>query len=375
MAEPRPVVLIFRKRILPWSETFIGAQARALTRYRPVLAGYHRDPGGAAYVSGMPQLLLDEQSRFAPLEKLLLKKRGRVPRRWLRALAAERPTLLHAHFGSSTAPGRHLAHALGIPLVVTYHGMDITVRPRSAAGVAARRKALAAADLVIAVSEFIAGKVREAGCPPEKVVVHFIGVDTRFFTPGSGPRSPTHVLFVGRLAAKKGVIHLLRAMRDVRAVVPGAELVIAGDGDLRRSLEREAMAAGVPARFLGVRSPAQVRELMRSAAVLAGPSIADERGNSEGLPMVFVEAQACGLPVVVSRSGGSAEGVVAGETGFVFEPGDEAALARHLITVLADPARRARMGEAARAHAAANFDLAGQTAKLETIYDQVRARR
>jgi hypothetical protein len=121
MAGPRPVVLIFRKRILPWSETFIGAQARALTRYRPVLAGYHRDPGGAAYVSGIPQLLLDELSRFAPLEKLLLKKRGRVPRRWLRALAAERPTLLHAHFWSSTAPGRHLP-ALGSCGDVPRHG-------------------------------------------------------------------------------------------------------------------------------------------------------------------------------------------------------------------------------------------------------------
>lgn len=374
MSTERPAVLVFRKRILPWSETFIAAQAGSLVRYRPVLAGYHRVPGGAAYVQELPLVLLDEHSRIPGLEKLLLKQRGRVPRRWLRALAAERPTLLHAHFGSSALPARHLARALGIPLVLTYHGMDITVRPRSPSGVQGRLRAFAAADLVIAVSEFIADRVREAGCPPEKVVVHFIGVDTTRFTPGTGPRSPAQVLFVGRLVTKKGVVHLIRAMREVRRQIPAAELVIAGDGELRRALAQEAATLRVPARFLGVQTPAQVRELMRGAAVLAGPSIADERGNAEGLPMVFVEAQACGLPVVVSRSGGSAEGVVHGATGFVFEPGDEEALAGHLVSVLADPGLRARLGEAARAHAVLNFDLARQTARLEALYDQVRAR-
>ena len=84
----RRSAIIFRKRILPWSETFIAAQSGAMTRHAPVLVGYSRDPSGAAYLVGRPQLLLDEHSLFPALEKFLLKSAGRAPRRWLRAIAA-----------------------------------------------------------------------------------------------------------------------------------------------------------------------------------------------------------------------------------------------------------------------------------------------
>jgi glycosyltransferase involved in cell wall biosynthesis len=345
-----------------------------MTRYAPVLVGYSRDPSGAAYIVGRPQLLLDEHSVFPALEKLLLKSAGRAPRRWLRAIAETKPAVLHAHFGSSALPASRIARALGIPLVVTYHGMDITVRAKTEAEAARRRAAFAAADRVIAVSDFIRRALLEAGCPDGKITLHFIGVDTTKFTPGTMPRSATEVLFVGRLVAKKGVGHLVRAMAEVRRTVPAAELVIAGDGPLREGLAREAAQLGVPARFLGVQTPEQVQQLMRCAAVLAGPSIADDRGNAEGLPITFLEAQASGLPLIVSTSGGTGEGVRHGETGFLFDPGDEAALAAHLRTLLGDAGLRARMSVAARAHMEANFDLARQTAKLEGIYDDVRTR-
>lgn len=374
MSAPRPSALIFRKRILPWSETFIGAQAGAMTRYAPVLAGYHRDPSGAALVAGMPCVLLDEHSAFPAAEKFLLKQFDRLPPRWGRAIAAQAPRVVHAHFGSSVVPGRLVARALRVPLVVTYHGMDITVRAGSVAELARRAAAFGAASRVIAVSEYIAGMLRAAGCAPEKVVVHYIGVDTTHFSAGTALRAPHRVLFVGRLVAKKGVIHLVRAMRDVQRAVPEAELVVAGDGDLRASLEREASAIGITATFLGVRTPEQVRDLMRTATVVAGPSIVDARGNNEGLGMVFIEAQACGTPVVVSTSGGASEGVVHGETGLHFAPGDETALAEHLVALLRDPERRARMGAAARRHVEARFDLRTQTARLEDIYDAVTVR-
>lgn len=374
MTGKRPAVLVFRKRILPWSETFIAAQAGAMTRYAPVLAGYHREPSGEALVGDMPRLLLDAHSPVPPLAKFMLKQFGRLPTRWLRAIRAYRPVLVHAHFGSSVVPGRLIARALDVPLVVTYHGMDITVRAGSGAELARRREAFAAATTVIAVSEYIARRVREAGCPPEKVVVHYIGVDTAYFSPGTEQRSDTRVLFVGRLVAKKGVVHLVRAMREVQRAVPEAELVIAGDGDLRAGLEQAAREAGIRATCLGVQTPEQVRALMRGAAVVAGPSIVDARGNDEGLGLVFIEAQACGTPVVVSTSGGAGEGVVDGETGLLFAPGDEAALAQHLITLLGDKGTRERMGAAARAHVEERFDLRKQTSELEHIFDAARKR-
>ena len=374
-APGRPVALIFRKRVLPWSETFIASQAGAMSRYSPVLIGYSRDPSGSAYLAGRPQLLLSEHSAFPAVDKLLLKSAGRPPRRWLRAIVATKPTVLHAHFGSSALPSSTLAQALGIPLVVTYHGMDITVAAKNEAEVERRKRAFAAADRVIAVSGFIADALRRAGCPDDKITLHFIGVDTDRFTPGSAPRSETDVLFVGRLVEKKGVKHLIRAMQEVRRTMPSPRLVIAGDGPLRSSLEQLARDSDVPATFLGVQTPAQVIELMRHATVLCGPSIADTRGNAEGLPITFLEAQSCGLPVIASTSGGTGEGIVHGETGLLFTPGDERALATHLRALLQDQALRRSMSIAARAHIERSFDLRSQTAKLESIYDQVRASR
>ncbi len=371
----RPTAIVFRKRILPWSETFIAAQTGAMTRYAPVLVGYSRDPGGAAYLVGRPQLLLEDHSAFPALEKLLLKSAGRAPRRWLKAIAATNPVILHAHFGSSALPASRIARALGVPLVVTYHGMDITVAARTEAERERRRRAFAAADRVIAVSDFIAAALRSAGCPEGKITRHYIGVDTARFTPGDEARSEGEVLFVGRLVEKKGVIHLVRAMAEVRRTLPGASLIVAGDGPLRAPLEAECTRLGVPARFLGVQTPEQVQALMRRAAVLAGPSIADSRGNAEGLPITFLEAQACGLPLVVSTSGGTGEGVLHGTTGLLFDPGDEGALAAHLTTLLGDASRRASMGDAARRHILARFDLARQTSALESLYDEVRRAR
>jgi glucosyltransferase len=251
--------------------------------------------------------------------------------------------------------------------------MDITKRATSASHARRRQLAFEAADRVIGVSRFIVDALLAAGCPEHKVRLHYIGVDTTRFAPGTEPRSPTEVLFVGRLVDKKGVIHLLRAMSQVRAALPGAELTIAGDGRLRATLEDEARRLGVPTRFLGVQTPEQVHALMCRAAVLAGPSVPDASGNAEGLPITFLEAQACGLPLVVSTSGGTGEGVVHGETGFLFEPQDEAALAQHLLTLLQDESLRRRMSAAARAHVLEHFDLARQTARLEDLYDDVRA--
>jgi glycosyltransferase involved in cell wall biosynthesis len=368
----KPSAIIFRKRILPWSETFIAAQSGAMTQFTPVLVGYSRDPSGAAYLVGRPQLILDEHSWFPALEKFLLKSAGRAPSRWLRAIAETKPAVLHAHFGSSALPASRIAKALGIPLVVTYHGMDITVRAKTEAEAERRRRAFAAADRVIAVSQFIANALRAAGCPDEKITLHYIGVDTQKFTPATAPRSENEVLFVGRLVDKKGVIHLVRAMAAVRKSVPDASLTIAGDGPLREGLAREAEALKVPATFLGVQTPEQVQQLMRRAAVLAGPSIADNRGNAEGLPITFLEAQASGLPLVVSTSGGTGEGVVHGTTGFLFAPGDEEALAQHLTTLLGDSALRARMSEAAREHMVEHFDLRRQTGRLEGVYGELQ---
>ena len=365
-------VLIFRKRLLPWSETFVASQGRALRRYSPVFVGYTRDRAGLQYLAGYPRVLL---SRYGVpgLGKALLKLTGRVPRGFLRALERARPRLVHAHFGTSITPASAIAAALDIPLLVTFHGHDIATVPRTPEAAERRRRSISQVHHAIAVSDFIAHRLRESGCPPEKITVHRIGVDTGIFSPGAPMPAAARVLFVGRLVPKKGLAHLLRAFPVVQQRHPAAELIIIGDGPLRESMEHLAQQLSVNAAFLGVQTPAQVLEHMRTAALLAAPSVVTASGDAEGLPITIMEALACGLPVVASPSGGSAEGVRHGSTGFIVPPADEAALGTAIADILADGELRARMSTAAREFALEAFSLGKQTEALELIYDRVIA--
>ena len=368
----RPTVLIFRKRLLPWSETFIAAQGRALERYRPVFVGYRLMRPGAAYLGDARHVVLADHALVPSLSKAALKTLGRVTPAWRRALESCEPALLHTHFGLKPGPALAIARALGVPLVVTFHGMDITVERGSSRHRRDLDRLFRRASRILAVSRFIAEQLREADCPEEKLVVHYIGVDTDRFSPGQpSARAPARILAVGRLVPKKGVVHLLRAMPRVRAVVPGAELLIVGDGPLRRELEGQSRDLGAGARFLGVRTPDEVLDLIRTSTVFCAPFVVAPSGDAEGLGLTQLEAQACGLPVVTSPSGGSVEALVHGETGLISPAGDADALADHLLALLTDPERAARFSRAAREHVLRSFDLRTQSRRLEEIYDEV----
>ena len=98
---------------------------------------------------------------------------------------------------------------------------------------------------------------------------------------------------------------------------PAAELVVIGDGPLRPDYEALAAGLGVRCRFLGTQPPAVVREWMARAAVFCVPSVVAASGDAEGFGIVFIEAQAMGLPVVSTLSGGIPEAVKHGETGLL----------------------------------------------------------
>ena len=367
----RPRVIVFRKQLLPWSETFIASQGAALERYRAVFAGYTHGPAGW-YLDGHDRVVLADFTRSPRIARALLKAFGRLPRRWLRELRARRPALVHAHFGTNALDAHRIARVLGVPLVVTFHGSDIAKPATKPAHQRKRQRVFDAASRVIAVSEFIAQQLRANGCPPAKIVLHHIGVDTQRFAPGDeAARNLRRILFVGRMVGKKGAIHLIRAMPAVQQAIPGAELVLAGDGPLRERLEHEAARLDVNARFPGVQSPEEVRALMQTSAVFCAPSIVTRTGDAEGLPMTVVEAQACGCPVVASPSGGTAEGIVDGESGFVVPSGDGSALAAALIRVLGDEDLRLRLSAGARRNVLTRFDLGVQCGRLEEIYDGV----
>ena len=165
----------------------------------------------------------------------------------------------------------------------------------------------------------------------------------------------------------------LRAFPDAIHVLlphhPRLALLIAGTGGERPRLEARARELGIEGRvrFAGfVRDPVDAYAAMD---VFALPSILPE-----GLPTTSLEAQAAGLPVVASDIGGTADTIAVGRTGELVPPGDAAALAAALGGLLADPARRSRMGAAARARVERDFTLAAMIDRMATIYREARAR-
>jgi len=166
----------------------------------------------------------------------------------------------------------------------------------------------------------------------------------------------------------KGPEFLILAGSEVQRQFPGAEIVLIGDGPLRQDLERLAKQSLRCYRFLGVRTPEEVRDWMNRASMLCMPSVTPRSGEAEGFGMVCAEAQAVGKPVVAFSCGGIPEIISHGVTGFLAPERDWQTLAQNLVTLLQNAELRERFGRSAREAILRQFDLERCTKQLEGVY-------
>lgn len=370
-------VAIFRHNLFKLSEPFIFQQAERLQRYRPLYLGrlrYGAPPPGAEALALED---LAPNMRLLPAAWHML---SASPHPYIYRLEGRRPDIVHAHFGVEGVYALPLAARLNVPLVTTFHGFDATLAPLGLlsnpawARYALQRGQLARqGSLFLAASNFLREKLLALDFPPERIKVHYIGVDPSAIAPRTPAQEEPAILHVARLEEVKGTEYLIRAFALVAPQYPLARLVIIGDGKLRKNLERLARETGFADRiaFLGARPHAQVLGWMRRAAMLVLPSIKTHSGREEGLGMVMLEAAATGVPGIGARVGGIGEGIAEGKTGFLVPERDPEALSTAIGTLLANPTLRLRMGEAARRRVEQHFDIARQTAALEDIYDEL----
>jgi glycosyltransferase involved in cell wall biosynthesis len=313
-------VLVFRSELLPRSETFIVEQARAMRRYQPVFAGLKRLQDGIPLNHARTIAMTTGNKLIDKVQRRLFSE-ARYGPEFLKALAKETPSVIHAHFALDACLALPVQRLLDVPLVVTLHGYDVTRKdeylrrgPMGRIYLRRRQELWRRASLFFCVSEYIRRKALERGFPEEKLRVHRIGVDLQMFQ-GREPRvcHDARVLFVGRLVENKGCIHLIRAMQRVETRNPGARLLVIGDGPLRAALESEARNRLRHCRFIGAQPHAEVRRWMQQASVLVMPSIEVASGESEGFGMVMCEAQAMGLPGIGFYGTGVEEALAYGE--------------------------------------------------------------
>jgi glycosyltransferase involved in cell wall biosynthesis len=179
-----------------------------------------------------------------------------------------------------------------------------------------------------------------------------MGVDLSRFNSASRTRTSdgtVELLFVGRLAEKKGVGHLLAALEDSRlSNRTDYKLVIVGDGPLRRQLEAQAAGSALRNRvsFLGALSHEELGPRLNSAHVLCAPFVVAKDGDRDGMPAVVMEAAASGLPIIASDIGGVRDIVESGVSGWLLPSGDVSALTEAILDALNHPEKCAAMGQA-----------------------------
>jgi len=277
---------------------------------------------------------------------------------WACTFARQQPfDVIHAHFAPIGAIVAMLkeCEVLKSPLVVSLHGADVTSKESEAHVDSGLYPWLwKHADQYTYNSSFIRERAVHMGFPEDKMTRLPVAIGKQFEQGiKSVKRSESQsfrVISVGRLVHKKGHITGLKAFKAFLSTCPQACYELIGDGPLRSQVEEFIKDHDLESnvRLMGAMTQSQVRKSMLSADVFLFPSETAPNGDMEGQGLVVQEAQACGLPVIITRHNGVPDGVLVGKTGLMAEEKDWEKMAEYLAELYRDPTRAAQMGERGR---------------------------
>jgi phosphatidylinositol alpha-1,6-mannosyltransferase len=260
-----------------------------------------------------------------------------------------------------------LSRRFGVPYVVFVHGEELNAVSKSRELAFMTRRVFRGAQLVVANSHNSARLViQNWPAAPERVRVMHPGVDTNCLRPALRDRSVRErlgwgnrpvILTVGRLQKRKGHEQVLRSLSEIRRHVPDVLYAIVGDGEERGRLQQLTSELSLQdcVKFHGEVLNDDLVAAFQQCDVFAMPN-REVDGDFEGFGIVFLEAQACGKPVIAGDSGGAAEAMRALETGLIVRQNYPEDLPRALIQLLTDEPLRRRMGAAGREWVVGNFD-------------------
>jgi glycosyltransferase involved in cell wall biosynthesis len=385
-------ILFLDSRPLPGADTAVHATLlRSLDRSRfEAHAACSAGPRGAGrttleiftHIRGLEVVPVDLGPSFFGLSRAQKVLAAMVGWRALLSFAqlvrhARRHRIRIIHSGEmprDVVTGALLARATGAKLVVHVHvGYGDWMKPWV-------RWALARADALIGVSEFVAGSLAANGHDPRKVHAVLNAIDPAAWDPdldptpvrrelGIPPSSPV-VVTISRLFRWKGHADLLRAVALVRREAPDVRLLVVGGeyphgSGYMRELETLVTSLGLAGHVVFTGHRADVANILAASDVFAMPSLEEPFG------LVYLEAMAMKKPVVALDSGGAPEVVERGETGLLAPPGDIDALARLLLTLIQDPELRSRMGDLGRRRVETRFNPERMARDAEAVFDAI----
>ena len=278
--------------------------------------------------------------------------------------------LIHTKVGGELCPGctpGMMARCVQ-PRAGALWPLAIPLIPYMRANLARKRRGLAAANAVIAVSSTIAADLRarapELSATRIEIIPNPVDIEhlRRTAARSGAPIEGRYALYLGKLAPNKGTSHLIDVVETAELDWP---LVVVGDGPDRPALESRAAASIRDVRFVGWVDQDAAIPWLAHASMLVFPS----RGP-ESLSRVLIEASALGVPIAAMNTGGTPDIVVHNETGLLSETAS--GLAADVTRLRDDESLRSRLAAAARRHADARFDAPALVARVEALYEDLR---
>jgi phosphatidyl-myo-inositol dimannoside synthase len=299
--------------------------------------------------------------------------RLRSPLLWLRLAREARKLTAGEHYDQihcgqtvETAPwGVRLAHRLQVPSLVHTFAEDVTTYiPHPFYGPLMRR-ALGEATVVSTISAFTLDHLLGLGVPEDRITLIYPGVSTAGWgEPDPGPvfrrlglDGKRVILTVSRLIPRKGHDVVLTSLPEVLKRAPDAAYLIVGTGPEEARLKALACELGVEKQviFAGGLSNEEAAACYCGSQLFVMPNRMMPNGDVEGFGLVFLEANAWGLPVIGGRSGGAVDAISDGETGFLVDPESMTEVGERILKLLQDGELRARMGDAGRERVRRDF--------------------
>ena len=348
------------------------AQVSRLRRYRPVVLTQ-----GVTNLDAYPVDALYSAEDFPLVRKLLnrvSRKLGNEYAFYDAILRREEVALIHAHFGYEACRCLRARRSSGLPLLTTFYGADATEYARYPRWRRRYQQLFEEGELFLAEGTHMGQTLVEIGCPSDKVRVWHLGVDVERIA--HCPRRLTdevRFLICAGFREKKGIPHALRALHRAQATRPFPySLTLVGDGEDRPAIEALVDELGMREQVTlrGMIPYAEVLGELPRHDILLQTSVTAQNGDGEGgAPVILLDAQASGMPVVSSHHADIPSYVCDGESGFLAPERDVDALADCILRLVDDPAAWEEMGRAGRRHVEANYNAEVQIAELEAIYD------
>ncbi len=316
----------------------------------------------------------------------LLKKLGihTYHRPLVRELMRVKPSILHSHFGHAAWVEMPAAKKLDLRHMVTFYGYDVSRLPVVEPVWRERYEELFDhIHLVLCEGSFMGGKIRDLGCPANKIRVHHLGieVDKIPFRPRKWEQGQTlRVLIAATFREKKGIPYAVEALKDVADMIP-LEVTIVGDADpeMRSQKEKERILNTIGksgledrVRMLGYQTHGALLDEAYEHHIFISPSVTAGDGDSEGgAPMTLIEMAATGMPVVSTKHCDIPEVFEGGKTGLLAEERDVAGLVAKLRWLIENRDKWGTLVDSSRRHIEHCYNARMQGMRLSEIYREV----